>query len=269
MNLTIAGRAAIFVNGDFNAQNSLTLTLADGAQLDLFISGNLLLGDATLGAVGLAREGARVRRRSDAHARPAPRTIGANIYAPNANVALASEPRDGGLALRRLAPALRRVHDPLRRVDPLDHRLRAERRLVPNVPRLRGRDAGVHRRNMRGMPDRRRLLRAAPLQPGALLRRDSLARVWPVREAAVRWREVPAVSGAATHDWPKRLARLSVRTGAWARAEREPVARRRAGPFRAATAATAAFSPQDSTRRCLRTRPSSCSLPPPPRSRCP
>jgi hypothetical protein len=89
VNLAIAGRAAIFINGDFNAQNSLTLTLADGAQLDLFISGNLLLGDATLGPsdsparVRVYVGGATLTLSGTA-------TIGANIYAPNANVALAT-----------------------------------------------------------------------------------------------------------------------------------------------------------------------------------
>jgi hypothetical protein len=89
VNLTIGGRAAVFVEGDFNAQNSLNLSLAPGAQLDLFISGNLLLSDATLGPsdsparVRVYVGGATLTLSGTA-------TIGANIYAPNANVALAS-----------------------------------------------------------------------------------------------------------------------------------------------------------------------------------
>jgi hypothetical protein len=90
VNLTIAGRAAVFVKGDFNATSSLKLTLAPSAELDLFVSGNLLLGDATLGSpTSPARVRVYVGGTNFNLAGTA--TIGANIYAPNADVLIASD----------------------------------------------------------------------------------------------------------------------------------------------------------------------------------
>ena len=90
VDLTIGGRAAVFVKGDFDARSGLKLALAPGAELDLFISGNLLLGNATLGS---STSPARVRMYVGGtnFTLAGSATIGANIYAPNANVALASD----------------------------------------------------------------------------------------------------------------------------------------------------------------------------------
>jgi hypothetical protein len=90
VNLTIGGRAAIFVNGDFNAQNGLQLALSPGAELDLFITGNLLLSDATLGAPDSPAR-VRVYVGGSTFTLAGTATLGANIYAPSANVALASD----------------------------------------------------------------------------------------------------------------------------------------------------------------------------------
>jgi hypothetical protein len=90
VNLTIGGRAAVFVNGDFDAETTVNLTLAPDAQLDLFISGNLHLSDATLGASDSPAR-VRVYVGGNAFTLDGTATIGANIYAPNANVELASD----------------------------------------------------------------------------------------------------------------------------------------------------------------------------------
>jgi hypothetical protein len=89
VSLSIGGRAAIFVNGDFNAQNGLMLSLADGTELDLFISGNLLLGNATLGTPDSPAR-VRVYVGGSTLTLAGTATVGANLYAPNANVALSS-----------------------------------------------------------------------------------------------------------------------------------------------------------------------------------
>ena len=90
VNLVIAGRAAVFVNGDLNAQTSINLTLAPTAQLDLFVSGNLILSNATLGASDSPAR-VRVYVGGDTFTLTGTATIGANIYAPNANVELSSD----------------------------------------------------------------------------------------------------------------------------------------------------------------------------------
>jgi hypothetical protein len=87
--LTIGGRAAVFVNGDFDARNGLNLSLAAGAQLDLFISGNLLLSDATLGSPNSPAR-VRVYVGGETLTLSGSASIGANIYAPYANVQLSS-----------------------------------------------------------------------------------------------------------------------------------------------------------------------------------
>ena len=90
VDLTIAGRAAVFVKGDFNATSSLKLALDPGAELDLFVSGNLLLGDATLGSSSSPAR-VRVYVGGSTFTLTGTATIGANIYAPNASVAIASD----------------------------------------------------------------------------------------------------------------------------------------------------------------------------------
>jgi len=91
ISMEIQGRAAIFVQGDFHAGDTLTLTLDPGAELDLFITGKLLLDkDANLGdTVSPAR--VRVYVGGDTLTLSGNAGIGANIYAPLADVQLASD----------------------------------------------------------------------------------------------------------------------------------------------------------------------------------
>jgi hypothetical protein len=88
--LEITGRVALFVQGDLTVTGGLDIRLSPGAELDLFVSGNvLLMGMATFGAPN-----------SPAHVRlyvggtsfelAASVNVGLNAYAPNAVVALAS-----------------------------------------------------------------------------------------------------------------------------------------------------------------------------------
>jgi hypothetical protein len=88
--LDVTGRVALFVQGDLSITGRLAINLSPGAELDLFVSGNvLLMGMATFGAPN-----------SPAHVRlyvggtsfelAASVTVGVNAYAPNAVVALAS-----------------------------------------------------------------------------------------------------------------------------------------------------------------------------------
>lgn len=89
VNVTIDGRAAVFVNGDFDGRQGLILSLVPGAELDLFVSGDLYLGDATLGSSDSPAR-VRVYVGGEMLNLSGTATIGANIYAPNANVALSS-----------------------------------------------------------------------------------------------------------------------------------------------------------------------------------
>jgi hypothetical protein len=89
--LDLPGRTAIFVAGDVTAKKSLTISLAPGAELDLFIGGNLTLdGDATLGRTD-APAHARVYVGGKSMTMSGGVKIGANVYAPNADMAVASD----------------------------------------------------------------------------------------------------------------------------------------------------------------------------------
>jgi len=91
VNLSIAGRAAIFVNGDLTADASLSITLVGDAQLDLFIAGNLVLeGGATIGSP-TAPAHARVYVGGNTFTLSGDAQLGANFYAPHADVQLASD----------------------------------------------------------------------------------------------------------------------------------------------------------------------------------
>jgi hypothetical protein len=91
VSLALTGRTAIFVKGDVNATQSLDVTIAPGATLDLFVGGSLILGgDATIGdptAPSRARVyvgGAQVTISGGVK-------LGANVYAPHADAAIAGD----------------------------------------------------------------------------------------------------------------------------------------------------------------------------------
>jgi hypothetical protein len=91
VNLSVTGRAAIFVNGDLTASASLSITLVGDAQLDLFIAGNLVLqGGATIGSP-TAPAHARVYVGGSTFTLSGNAQLGANFYAPHADVQLASD----------------------------------------------------------------------------------------------------------------------------------------------------------------------------------
>ena len=88
--LDIHGRVALFVDGDLVVDQGLAIDLAPGTELDLFVAGNVSIqGTTPLGAPSAAARirmyvgGASVTLSADA-------TVGANVYAPLADVQLAS-----------------------------------------------------------------------------------------------------------------------------------------------------------------------------------
>jgi hypothetical protein len=88
--LDVTGRAALFVDGDLDAQAGLTVKLATGAELDLFVAGNVAIEGATsLNATG-APSNMRVYVGGSTLTLSASATVNANIYAPTADVQLAS-----------------------------------------------------------------------------------------------------------------------------------------------------------------------------------
>lgn len=89
--LSITGRAAIFVNGDLHATSQLTVTPVAGAQVNLFVTGNLVLeGGASLGSPS-APAAVRVYVGGSTFTLSGNAQLGANIYAPSASVQLASD----------------------------------------------------------------------------------------------------------------------------------------------------------------------------------
>ncbi|HEY8039476.1 MAG TPA: hypothetical protein VIF15_06765 [Polyangiaceae bacterium] len=88
--LLVQGRVALFVAGDVSVDQGLEIDLAPDAELDLFVSGNVSLqGATTLGNVSAP---ARVRLYvgGPTVTLSATASVGANVYAPDAVVALAS-----------------------------------------------------------------------------------------------------------------------------------------------------------------------------------
>ena len=90
MTIAVSERVALFVDGDIDTEDGFTVTLASGAELDLFVAGNVtfkgttVLGDTNAPArMRLYSAGAGFTLEADA-------TVGANVYAPNAVVQLAS-----------------------------------------------------------------------------------------------------------------------------------------------------------------------------------
>jgi hypothetical protein len=88
--LSITARAAIFVAGDLHAHTKLDIELTPGAELDLFVGGNLLLdGDATIGSPDKPAR-ARVYVGGSTFTLTGNAHLGANLYAPKADVQLSS-----------------------------------------------------------------------------------------------------------------------------------------------------------------------------------
>jgi len=90
--LQVKGRVALFVSGDVNVTQSLTVQLATSAELDLFVAGNFAVMGSL--AVGDANTAARTRLyvggttlTLSATATP----LAANVYAPNATLQLAAD----------------------------------------------------------------------------------------------------------------------------------------------------------------------------------
>ncbi len=91
VSLSVAGRAAIFVNGDLHATSALSIALVGDAQLDLFVAGNLILeGGATIGSA-TAPAHARVYVGGTTFTLSGNAQLGANFYAPHADVQLSSD----------------------------------------------------------------------------------------------------------------------------------------------------------------------------------
>ena len=91
VSIVLRGRTAIFVAGDVAVTGSLQVTLAPGAELDLFIAGSLSLnGNATLGAPD-APARARVYVGGTSASISGAVKIGANVYAPKADMSIASD----------------------------------------------------------------------------------------------------------------------------------------------------------------------------------
>jgi hypothetical protein len=103
VSLSLAGRTAIFVAGDLRVQGALAIDLAPGAELDLFVGGNLILGDATLGST-TAPAHVRVYVGGTTVTLSGNAKLGANLYALNADVALSSDfEMAGALFVKSLA----------------------------------------------------------------------------------------------------------------------------------------------------------------------
>jgi hypothetical protein len=102
--LHLTGRTAIFVGGDVDVTGDLTIDLAPAAELDLFVAGNFrLIGAVSFGSTK-APSRLRVYIGGTAVDLSGPATIGANVYAPNADVAWSSAlDMAGSLFTHRLA----------------------------------------------------------------------------------------------------------------------------------------------------------------------
>ncbi len=89
--LDVTGRVALFVAGDLNVDGGLKIVLSAGAELDLFVGGNVdLQGTTSLGNVD-APAHVRLYVGGGTVTLSASATIGANVYAPGADVQLASD----------------------------------------------------------------------------------------------------------------------------------------------------------------------------------
>jgi hypothetical protein len=98
--LNITGRVALFVGGDLSVTQGIVVTLAAGAELDLFIAGNVNiqgppgsveLGDVTHAALTRVYVGGGGDDAGGGFTLSADATLSANIYAPSAVVEIASD----------------------------------------------------------------------------------------------------------------------------------------------------------------------------------
>jgi hypothetical protein len=88
--LQIDGRVALYVGGDVSVSGGLQIALAPGAELDLFVAGNVSIqGTSSFGDVN-APARVRVYVGGTSFTLSADATVGANVYAPNAVLQLAS-----------------------------------------------------------------------------------------------------------------------------------------------------------------------------------
>ncbi len=84
LRLTLTGRTAIFVAGDYDVAGASHLALAVGAELDLFVGGNLKVGGATAFGWSAAPAKVRVYVGGTSVALAGSIGLGANLHAPNA-----------------------------------------------------------------------------------------------------------------------------------------------------------------------------------------
>jgi hypothetical protein len=88
--LQLSGRTAIFIGGDVGVLGTMAVDLAPGAELDLFVAGSFsLTGTAALGSPSNPSK-VRVYVGGTTFDLSATVSVGANLYAPNANLAVAS-----------------------------------------------------------------------------------------------------------------------------------------------------------------------------------
>ena len=88
--LSLSGRTAIFVGANIDVMGAFTVDLAPGAELDLFAAGNFsLTGSAMFGSSSTPSH-VRVYSGGPTFDVSGTVSVGANIYAPNADVAVAS-----------------------------------------------------------------------------------------------------------------------------------------------------------------------------------
>lgn len=102
--LHVTGRAGIFIGGDLKVTGALTIDLSPGAEVDLFIAGNFSLnGPAMLGSVSAPAK-VRVYVGGTTMDISGNVSVGANLYAPNADLAIASSfEMSGAVYAHRLA----------------------------------------------------------------------------------------------------------------------------------------------------------------------
>jgi hypothetical protein len=88
--IDVTGRAALFVGGDLDAEGGLTVTVS-GGELDLFVAGNVTLKGTTSIGDPAAPSKTRIYMGGSTLTLTATATLGANVYAPQADVQLASD----------------------------------------------------------------------------------------------------------------------------------------------------------------------------------
>lgn len=90
--LHVTGRAALFVDGDLDAEAGLTVNLDPAVELDLFVSGNVTLkGDLALGDSGAPAAMRLYVAGSSFTLESSDASVNVNVYAPAADVLLASD----------------------------------------------------------------------------------------------------------------------------------------------------------------------------------